>query len=179
MIAESLWLASDALDRMIEEARRVEPLESGGVLLGWREAGGSGAVVAGIIGPGPRAVHKRARFSPDSGWQRTEIARAYDASERRLSYLGDWHSHPAGGTTPSLRDEKTARRIGRSRAARVAHPVMIIVAGKETSWDPAPFLLVERRLRRVTLYPTRRLVDRDWKVLLPSPSEDEILTGDG
>ncbi len=152
-----LWLATDALEAMIAEARRVEPFESGGVLLGWCEQDGDGVVVAGVLGPGPGATHKRTRFSPDTGWQRREIARVYEASGRTLGYLGDWHSHPGGTATPSRRDERTARRIARSRSARVPRPVILILPGRNESWSPAPYRLTDRSLRTMELFSTPRL----------------------
>ena len=146
-----LWLADDASETMLAEARRTEPLESGGVLLGWQDPAGLELVVARVLGPGPVATHRRTKFSPDTDWQRAEIAAAYEASGRRLSYLGDWHSHPGGGELPSRRDEKTARRIARSRSARAPRPVMLILAGKKKNWHPAPYRFLDKRLQRMEL----------------------------
>lgn len=150
-----LWLAEDALAAMLAEARRTEPLESGGVLLGWQDPAGSELVVAHALGPGPDAIHRRTKFSPDTDWQRAEIAAAYEASGRRVSYLGDWHSHPGGGELPSRRDEKTARRISRSRSARAPRPVMLILAGKKKTWHPAPYRFLDKRLRQMELASTQ------------------------
>lgn len=148
-----LWLAPGVLEAMIVEAQRTEPLESGGVLLGWLGPDKTDVMAGMMLGPGPKATHKRARFAPDSSWQRREIARAYEESGRVLSYLGDWHSHPGGGETPSSRDERTARRIARHRAARAPEPLFLILAGGGEEWRPAPYRHVARRLRRI-----------DWQV---------------
>lgn len=134
---------------MVTEARRTDPLESGGILLGWHAADGRDLLAAAMIGPGPDAVHKRTRFEPDSAWQRRELSRVYRDSGRILTYLGDWHSHPGGSDTPSRRDERTARRIARHRSARVREPIMVIVAGQGTRWELAPHLYTARRLKRI------------------------------
>lgn len=129
----------------------MEPLESGGVLLGWRDQADVELVVVGVLGPGPGATHRRTRFSPDTDWQRKEVAAAYAASGRTVSYLGDWHSHPGGGDTPSRRDERTARRIARSRAARVPRPMMLILPGRDDLWRPVPYRFIDRRLQQMEL----------------------------
>jgi integrative and conjugative element protein (TIGR02256 family) len=154
LTAARLWLARDALDAMVAEARRTEPLESGGVLLGWRGERDEEIAVVGVLGPGPRALHRRSRFSPDTGWQRREIARVYEASGRTVSYLGDWHSHPGGGETPSRRDQRTARRIARARSARVKRPVMLILSGAGERWRAVPYDYLDGRLERMRLRAT-------------------------
>ncbi len=159
-----LWLAADAVELMIAEAQRTEPLESGGVLLGWAALEGGDLLAAMMLGPGPAAVHKRARFSPDTAWQRSEIARAYEASGRILTYLGDWHSHPGGGQTPSRRDERTGRRIARSRSARAAAPLIVILSGRQGAWHPAAYRYLDGRLRRMQWQVTEHVqTQRDLK----------------
>jgi integrative and conjugative element protein (TIGR02256 family) len=83
-----LWLAADVLEKMVAEAQQTEPLESGGVLLGWHAVEHCDVVVQAIIGPGPNAIHKRTRFEPDSAWQREQIARVYEDSGGRVSFPG-------------------------------------------------------------------------------------------
>jgi integrative and conjugative element protein (TIGR02256 family) len=136
---------------MVVEAARAAPLESGGVLLGWQDPEGLELVIARVVGPGPQATHRRTRFSPDDDWQRERIADAYAASGRTVSYLGDWHSHPGGGDMPSRRDERTARRIARSRSARARRPVMLILSGKADMWRPSAYRFIGRRLRRMEI----------------------------
>jgi integrative and conjugative element protein (TIGR02256 family) len=149
-----LWLSAGVLERMIAEARRTEPLESGGVLLGWHDQDNLELVVARVLGPGLEATHRRTRFSPDGDWHREQIAEAYEASGRTVSYLGDWHSHPGGSSAPSRRDERTARRIARSRSARARRPVMLILPGKADTWRPTAYRFVAQRLQRMKIEDT-------------------------
>jgi integrative and conjugative element protein (TIGR02256 family) len=142
-----LWLAAGALAEMIGEAQSAKPDETGGVLLGWGVGGQFAAAHA--VGPGPRAKHRPTRFTPDTRWQRAQIATEYERSGRILRYLGDWHSHPGGGEQPSARDLRTARRIARSRAARVLEPVMVILSDRSGDWRPAVYRLVNGKLSRM------------------------------
>lgn len=131
----TLWILRDLLESLTAEASIRVPCETGGVLLGYWAKGDGDPVVTHCIGPGPNATHSETRFQPDHDYQVTEIARLYKDSDRRLHYLGDWHSHPDGGGTLSRLDRACLRRIARCREARVDEPVMMILAGS-LDWEP-------------------------------------------
>jgi integrative and conjugative element protein (TIGR02256 family) len=146
------------LEEMEAEARRRFPKESGGVLLGYRYPSGREPTrVVRQIGPGPKAMHRRHRFEPDGKWQDEEIARAYEASGRTLTYLGDWHSHPGGGGRPSGLDRSTARTIAEFKAARASQPLFMILHGGRSEWSLAPYRYRRRRLGRARL----RILDEE------------------
>lgn len=126
--AVTVWLTEHALNSIAAEAERIYPLETGGVLLGWRS--GSDRVIADMRGPGPAALHGRYRFFPDHPWQISEIRQAFRESRGDLDYLGDWHSHPDGFPLMSPEDLSTLRRISR----KVREPVTLIVAGGQKTW---------------------------------------------
>jgi integrative and conjugative element protein (TIGR02256 family) len=105
------------------------PLETGGILLGYCSEGGDTAVITTCIGPGPQASRSRASFVPDHDFHLAEVARHYDETGRREVYLGDWHSHPGGAAYLSRTDRRTAQRIARDGGARLATPLMLVVAG--------------------------------------------------
>jgi integrative and conjugative element protein (TIGR02256 family) len=145
-------LAHPVLQEMEAEARRRFPEESGGVLLGYRYPSRREPTrVVRQIGPGPKAVHRRHRFEPDGKWQDEEIGRAYEASGRILTYLGDWHSHPGGGGRPSGLDRSTAGAIAEFEEARASQPLFLILHGGRTEWSLAPYRYRRRRLRRARL----------------------------
>lgn len=102
------------------------PYETGGIILG-RETDRA-CTVSKMIGPGPHAEHRRASFDPDHGWQVAEVARLWRDHKGKISYLGDWHSHPGGAPRPSRLDREVLRLIADAADARCAAPVMLIVA---------------------------------------------------
>lgn len=122
-----VWVPSDVLESIVGEADRVAPLETGGVLLGYWSVVGQELVITAATGPGPRASHRPKGFDPDSEYHRLEIARLYAQSGRLHGYVGDWHTHPAGGYHPSRLDRRTLQRIARSPGARAPVPVMAIL----------------------------------------------------
>lgn len=118
----TVWLANTVYRTMCEEGAALHPLESGGIILGWRA--GNDIVAIDVRGPGPQALHGRYGFLPDHQWQVAEIHRLFEETGGDVDYLGDWHSHPDGTSVMSSEDHATLRRISR----RVHEPLMLIIA---------------------------------------------------
>lgn len=129
-MASIIAMADDAL-----------PSETGGILVGHYThrniSGARDAVVTDVIGPGPRSTSTTVSFEPDSRWQAEELARIYELRDRRVVYLGDWHTHPGGTSTPSATDRRTLVSIARHAPARCPQPIMAILgnAGKDRKWS--------------------------------------------
>ena len=116
------------------------------------------AVIAAVIGPGPDARHERHNFEPDQDWQLDQIAQHYEASGRRETYLGDWHSHPnASVDTLSWTDRRVLRRIINTPSARCPAPLMTVFWGQPDDWQAAVW---HARLLRRTLLWDRLIVRR-------------------
>lgn len=128
------WISTVSLNKMITEADRSFPKETGGVLTGYWAVPFTEVVVIDITGPGPGAVHKADGFLPDADYQEKEVARIYKDSGRLYTYLGDWHSHPNGGSRLSRRDRRTVRAIAVHRPARAPVPLMAILA-PDSPWS--------------------------------------------
>lgn len=149
-----LWLARTSLEAMAREAASRHPSETGGVMLGYADEGDD-VVVTTIIGPGPRAIHARSRFVPDHAYHVAEVARLYEASGRRWTYLGDWHTHPDAPAYLSPTDADTLEQIAGARMARVPRPVMLILgqqagdrggyAHREAGWHVGAWRFVRPR----------------------------------
>jgi integrative and conjugative element protein (TIGR02256 family) len=142
LVPEAVWVPQTVLHRLAAEATALAPLETGGMLLGYVADNEQSveAVVEEIVGPGPDALHGRYRFLPDGRWQRSQMLKAFYASGGVITYLGDWHSHPNGGSTPSGRDLKTVRAVARRRRARTPNPLSAILYGAERNWRLAPYV---------------------------------------
>lgn len=139
------WLSATAWSGIVEDVAARFPRETGGVLLGYwvlephAPSTGSHAtaitqpevVITDSVGPGPSAIHGLDSFMPDHAFQDREIAKAYEKSDRRITYLGDWHSHPRGTAALSWKDRRTLRRIACSDGARAPVPLMFVVAAKK------------------------------------------------
>jgi len=132
----TFWIETIVLERMLRDAKRHAPYETGGVLLGYHSDARTDVVVTASIGAGPRAIHERSSYEPDYGYQERKMARLYAASGRRATYIGDWHTHPSSALILSPTDRKTLVRISEHQKARVNDPVMLILGGRN-DWSMA------------------------------------------
>jgi integrative and conjugative element protein (TIGR02256 family) len=126
------WIDRRALDVMAAEADARFPLETGGVLVGYRVA--KNQVIMGVTGPGPAAIHGANSFHPDHDWQCSQLDLLYERSAGVLVYLGEWHTHPNESARMSATDRATLARIAKSEEANARHPVMLIGAGTRNQW---------------------------------------------
>lgn len=141
----SLWVSDKVLQDLVGEADRAYPLETGGVLVGYFAESGEPVIYA-AIGPGPAAIHRRRRFTPDHAWQCRQLDEIFEQSSGRLVYVGDWHTHPDASPRMSWLDHRTLRTIARHRQAQAPHPLMLIGGGEPENWIWAGHLFREERL---------------------------------
>jgi integrative and conjugative element protein (TIGR02256 family) len=137
---ERFWVARQVHTEMCQLAQYSVPLETGGMLIGYVADNGE-AVVTGVIGPGPNARHRRYSFLPDADYQQDKLTAWHTATNGRETYLGDWHTHPSGGTELSLKDKRTLKRIASERSSQIEKPFMVILDGAK-NWEMRAVRLV-------------------------------------
>jgi integrative and conjugative element protein (TIGR02256 family) len=128
-------LAKHALDEGCRIAQRSLPLETGGIVLGWREA--ECIHVDRLIevrDPNAQDVtyernHERAR----AALKKTQAQLPPDSL---LGYVGEWHTHPAP-QPPSRQDRKELKAIARS----IAQPLVMMVLATSGSGHWYPYAL--------------------------------------
>ena len=112
---------------MLREAYRAHPMETGGLLVGYRGPNET-AVVTRIVGPGPNATHCAGSFEPDYDYQEAALKRTYLESAGVERYLGDWHTHPDGRAKLSSKDVAVLQRIAGHAEAGTSNPLMVVIA---------------------------------------------------
>lgn len=127
-----LWISSRALTQMRLDAERAFPLETGGVLVGYRV--GADQIITASIDAGPRAIRTRTTFEGDHEYQCAELDRVFSASGGVTVYLGDWHTHPSSRPHLSTTDKRTLRGIAGHASANSPNPIMIIGGGGPSDW---------------------------------------------
>jgi integrative and conjugative element protein (TIGR02256 family) len=134
LTTNTLWIAESVLTAMRQLAARYDPLETGGMILGY-QAENREVVVSAMIGPGPRARHRRFRFRPDYDYQQTSLDAHHRKTQGRDTYLGDWHTHPSGACALSWLDKRVLARIASTASSGTMHPIMVVLAGSGGAWD--------------------------------------------
>jgi len=122
-----LWLSKELRKEILNMGLEKAPCETGGMLMGYVGSQGD-VVITKLIGPGPNAIHKRSTFVPDHNYQMKKLTEHFEGTDGQDTYLGDWHTHPAGGTALSALDKATVSRIARFVAEHTKHPIMLVAA---------------------------------------------------
>lgn len=134
---KKVWILRNVFDRIVQEAERKAPLETGGLLIGYRSADDIHLVVMDMIGPGPKAKHRKWTYKPDYGFHREEVKKVYDETGGMHTYLGDWHSHPTDSAYLSLLDKRALRNIACFPDNFIDRPIMLVLGrGSNGEWTP-------------------------------------------
>jgi integrative and conjugative element protein (TIGR02256 family) len=141
-------IVSSALEDMRAEATRRCLYETGGILIGhWPDT--NTAVITNAIGPGSRARHKLFTFEPDSRFSQEQLNSIYWASDGKLSYIGDWHTHPLGSLIPSQSDSETTFQVAADPDYRAPKPILLLFRLRlfRSEWQARAFIyfLSERK----------------------------------
>ena len=128
------WLLNPVREFLIVKSTTKAPLETGGILMGYFGQPGNVPVILFATGPGPQALHLRNYYRPDSEFDESQIATIYEKLGKRITYLGDWHTHLAPFAVLSYRDKRTLRRIAKCKSARIDTPLMLILS-HDDQWE--------------------------------------------
>jgi len=146
MTKNACWIKSSVANLLVEMGNECAPKETGGLLFGYIGDNGDPVITEASIA-GPNAVGEPRGFTPDYEHDAEKVNEIYRMSDGMISYLGDWHSHPAGGVRTSRRDYKTLLNMERAHRPFGHSPIMLIlghtVRGK---WECAVHQLEERSL---------------------------------
>ena len=109
----------------MKTSHEFSPKETGGMLLGHMK--GNLFYITDDVEAGPNAVHEETFFLPDGLHQQTILEEKFFSSNGKVTYLGDWHSHPNNSAYLSLLDKGTLSKIGRDKNAQICTPIFIII----------------------------------------------------
>jgi len=120
-------VSRQAYDFMKKESADSRDIETGGVLVGYRDEAGKYTILRATE-PGPKAVRTKTIFEKDEEYCQRELLNAYAELGENGLYLGEWHYHPAGSNEPSGLDIRSLTEIAAQDNYRIDKPIMIILS---------------------------------------------------
>jgi len=148
-----LLISSTALEQATRDGAETLPLETGGILLGFR-ASDLIVITRTVTVPDPRS--SRRSYLRRRGRAQSQMTAALQDAPAVVGYVGEWHTHPADHP-PSSIDTTALGAIARS----TTKPVALIVLARTTGSDWRHHALVAIRDRwpvpavaPVTVWPT-------------------------
>lgn len=114
------------MQRLIKENPRIE---TGGVLAGCLEDNGN-VIITHASEPGPKAIKLATKFEKDVAFCQDFLDKLYLESNKKMVYVGEWHSHPSESNQPSGTDIKSLSAISHQKEYLTENPAMIIFSNK-------------------------------------------------
>lgn len=130
---KKVWIPQILLSEMTDEIGRYVPLETGGSFFGYHSDDNE-IVITQLIKAGPFAKRTICSFEPDQNYQLQTMEELFYESNKSLSYLGDWHSHPSSSSELSSRDRRTLATIAKAPEARCSQPIMMVFGSYPEKW---------------------------------------------
>lgn len=132
-VAADEWcveIGADVLDAIIRMADEAHPLETGAALYGSYSADQRLARVEGLA-PAPQDS-KRGRFHFHRGVLGLAgfFRRLFRQTKGEAFYVGEFHSHPGGASSPSLQDDAAQFGIASDPDCHCQSPLLVIVGGR-------------------------------------------------
>lgn len=127
-----VWLPKHVSQQMQQDYHRAFPLETGGILLGYRAVanGVESWVITAASNAGPKATHRHTTYTPDYRHDKRIARDHYQDTAGQEYYIGDWHTHPAGSPATSRQDRWALRSIA-GRADHLSNRGLMLIMGVE------------------------------------------------
>jgi integrative and conjugative element protein (TIGR02256 family) len=120
--------------------------EAGGILMGYRR--GAHLHITDIPVPQAKDVRRRFSFQRNDRKHQAIALQRWEKSEKRLDYLGEWHTHPEKSPSPSPLDKSEWRKI----LVRNRNPMVFVILGTSIEWWLGAG--IERAVRHILIRPT-------------------------
>jgi integrative and conjugative element protein (TIGR02256 family) len=123
-------ISDKCIDFMIKEIRKADRVETGGILMGFRNTDGY-IIIIKATGPGPNAESRTNWFQRDIKYCQEELKKSYNELGQRGDYVGEWHYHPSSTNKPSNRDLCSLTDISNQHNYLTNKPIMLIFSKDE------------------------------------------------
>jgi len=135
---------------------RGHAVELGGILLGLRRA--DCIHVTDCTFPGQTDQSSRNRFFRRAPSHQEIASKAWEGSEQKIDWVGEWHTHPETQPTPSAIDKRTWASQTRSRNSTMTY----FIVGTTGSW--IGICSQDARIRNLL-----RIGESDSRILFSAP----------
>jgi len=123
------------LDKIIIVSEKAKQVETGGVLMGAKcyleNDNKPSLIITHATLPGPNAIKEPAFFERDKDYCTEMVKYYFEFSDKKLNYVGEWHSHTSSDVKPSNLDHSSLQKIVLDKKYVVDFPVSIIQSASD------------------------------------------------
>ncbi|MEJ5102385.1 Mov34/MPN/PAD-1 family protein [Chryseobacterium sp. MYb328] len=140
----TIQIQDNIIEEMLLSARKYYPNEFGGLLIGFYNNENRDLVITDILAPKSFKVSP-VFFERETKDLHKELKLFYDSNPSKY-YVGEWHSHPNGGTNPSGTDIKAMKLISESEEVSINKPVLCIIGYTKHDFQLQFHLIINNKI---------------------------------
>lgn len=131
-----ITVSMESINTMYQFCNESYPNEIGGILIG-KYADSLTAEIVTIVGPSKDSKSWKTGFTRGTKGTNKLLKGYWDQG---LYYLGEWHFHPNGTSSPSNIDVNTMKSIANNSKYNCPEPILIIVSGSYNNYHQKSYL---------------------------------------
>ena len=148
----TVLISKACLLKMVEMAQEHYPNEVGTSLVGYYSDNGFEASVLELAPLSPDSKGSRTSFYRGVAGLRNFFTKLRKTFSGGRYYVGEWHSHPDGGPTPSGTDNRNQLKIAKDTKTDCPECILIIIGGANSNFDKIGVFVYSRKCGQVKLY---------------------------
>jgi hypothetical protein len=135
-----LTMLNEHIECIIPHLIKAYPNETGGIIVGSYSEDFKTAKITLLTGPPKGSKNGPTWFIRSNRGIKKLLQKKWDVEKE--FYLGEWHLHPNGTTSPSPQDLAQLAEISKSSRYNCAEPIMIIIAGTPQKFKIQPYIML-------------------------------------
>jgi integrative and conjugative element protein (TIGR02256 family) len=140
-----LYISSETLSKIKRELLHHYPNEFGGVFVGYKQD--DLIVIDDVLIPDDFENGKTI-FIRRPGTLNDRLELIFNKTDGKITYIGEWHSHPDGPPIPSYTDLTAMKEIADTKKIRNSNPILMIVKISEEIFEPVIYIYNKNKLLR-------------------------------
>ena len=134
-----MTMQDEHIHTIVDHLKKAKMKETGGILIGRYSDNLTLAEVTLVTGPPKDSKSGTTWFHRGTKGLKKLLN---DKWKNQEFYIGEWHFHPNGSTTPSPQDLTQLSEISKSPQFKCPEPLMIIIAGTPINFKIQPYILL-------------------------------------
>ncbi len=144
-INSAIHISKSVLKRIEEETKFHYPKEFGGVFIGYKSD--LHFIITDILIP-DQYKNGQTIFIREPGTLNERLSEIHKMTNGEIEYLGEWHSHPNGPTTPSSIDINAMEIIAKDKNINIDKPLLMIAEVDKASFGKDLYIYDNKKLKK-------------------------------
>jgi len=144
-INSAVHISKSVLKRIEEETKFHYPNEFGGVFIGYKS--NLQFIITDILIP-DQYKNGQTIFIREPGTLNERLSEIHKMTNGEIEYLGEWHSHPNGPTTPSRTDINAMQEIATDKNINIDKPLLMIAEVDNISFGKDLYIYDNKKLKK-------------------------------